>query len=64
MCFGGQNLILYGGTPWEEGRDMSILNLDTKVWEDPTSGPSSAAIAGLTGDGRKDALALPRAGHW
>jgi len=63
VCFGGQNLILYGGTPWEEGRDMSILNLDTKVWEDPTSGPSSAAIAGLTGDGRKDALALPRAGH-
>lgn len=54
---------MYGGTPWEEKKDMAILNIDSKAWEDPLTGRSAAVISGGS-SGNREMAAPPRAGHW
>ena len=63
ICFGGQMLIKYGGTPWDLGNDLSLLNLDTKSWEDPSAGVNAALVGGIPGEGEEHAGARPRCGH-
>lgn len=51
-CLGGKQILLYGGTPIVEGKNLAILNLDTLMWE-KAEGSFHQAIK----------FAKPRAGH-